>query len=46
MTGARFHADAVDHDIGALAFADLLDPLEDLLFREVDDVGGAGLSAP
>ena len=44
MTGARFHADAIDHHIGALAFADLLDPLEDVLFREIDDVGGAGLS--
>jgi hypothetical protein len=31
MTGARLHADAVDHDMGALAFADLLDPLEDVL---------------
>jgi hypothetical protein len=36
--------DAVDHDIGAFAFADLFDPLEDVLFREVDDVGGASLS--
>ena len=44
MTGARFHADAINHHIGALAFADLLDPLEDVLFREIDDVGGAGLS--
>jgi hypothetical protein len=25
-------------------FADLLDPLEDVLFREIDDVRGAGLS--
>jgi hypothetical protein len=44
MTGARFHADAVDHDIGAFAFADLLDPLMDILFDKVDDVGGASLS--
>ena len=44
MTGARFHADAVDHHIGAFAFADLLDPLEDVLFCEIDDVGGAGLA--
>src|ERR1700733_13428118 len=36
MTGARFHADAIDHHIGALAFADLLDPLEDVLFREIE----------
>src|SRR3984957_11074364 len=43
VSGARFHADAIDHHIGALAFADLLDPLEDVLFREIDDVGGAGL---
>src|ERR1700678_144091 len=35
MSGARLHADAVDHGIGALAFADLLDPLEDVLFCEV-----------
>ncbi len=44
MSRACFRADAVDHDIGAFSFADLLDPLEDVLFREVDDVGGAGLS--
>ena len=35
MTGARFHADAIDHHIGALAFADLLIPLENVLFREI-----------
>jgi hypothetical protein len=45
MTGARFHADAVDDDIGAFAFADLLDPLIDVFFRKVDDVGGAFCSA-
>jgi hypothetical protein len=28
----------------SLAFADLLDPLEDVLFREVDDVSSARLS--
>ena len=44
VSGTRFHADAVDHDIGTFAFADLLDPLEDVLFGEVDDVRGAGLS--
>src|SRR6202020_2437322 len=44
VTGARFHADAVDHDIGAFAFADLLDPLIDVLFREIDDVRGARLA--
>ncbi len=44
MTGTRFHTDAVDHNIGALAFADVLDPHIDILFREVDDVGGARLS--
>jgi len=44
MTGARFHADTVDHDIGAFAFADLLDPFVDVFFGEVDDVGGASLS--
>src|ERR1700722_4737031 len=44
MTGARFHADAVDNDVCAFAFADLLDSLEDILFHEIDDVGGAGLS--
>src|ERR1700722_5593543 len=44
VAGARFHADAVDHDIGAFALADLLDPLVDVLFHEVDDVRGARLA--
>src|SRR5580704_8991377 len=43
MGRARFHADAVNHDVSALAFADLLDALEDVLFGEVDNVRGAGL---
>jgi hypothetical protein len=40
--GSRFRRRS-DHDI-AFAFVDLLDPLVDIVFREVDDVGGAGPS--